>query len=632
MNHSLNSQYTESHYKRDISPVVNQSIFIIGIISFLVALFLFVLETPDKISLWVNILDFITMLTLFLLRKKLSMNFKAIFILSTLLIGVVANFLELGIFSTSLLILVGFITVTAILFPFKATVITVTLINIILASLFFILQQGFLFFPEIISFDLNNSVLWIPYLGTIMALSILMVLSINFLKTRLISNIIKREKTNNILKQKEKELEYLAYYDSLTGLPKQEKFIEKLTNLEKAGELNKGYILEANIKQFRTINNLLGPDIANDLLKSIGRTILPRVKDPNMVARLIGDEFIFWVEVETPNELAQFSQILDMTYSKKIFLENEDIPIEFHLSAALYDPAKKNSITVTVNNAGLTLKKARDSVDKSILFFEEKILDQARKEMALIRFLERDIEEKNFYLAYQEQVDIKTEKTVGLEALIRYTAPNGKTISPNIFVPIITKHNLIIPFGKMVCDLVLLDMEKIIKKYGDSITVSVNISPMLFLVKNFVAFIKDRLEAYKISGKKIILEITEDVFMEDTKTPNEKIEELKALGIKISLDDFGTGFSSLSQIDKINLDELKIDRSFIRNIENDTKKQKIINSICDIAKTLNYKIVAEGVETKEQLDQLRQTKCDIIQGFYFSKPKPLDFQHFYKEN
>jgi EAL domain-containing protein (putative c-di-GMP-specific phosphodiesterase class I) len=224
---------------------------------------------------------------------------------------------------------------------------------------------------------------------------------------------------------------------------------------------------------------------------------------------------------------------------------------------------------------------------------------------------------------YQSKINFETKKVVGVEALARWKSEELGFVPPNIFIPAITKLNLMNEFGSYMIDQVLGSYKKIQKKYGEDVSVSINISPANFMDSKFYSRLKETVLHYQVPPEKVILEITEDVFISDYDGICDIITKVHNLGIRVSIDDFGTGYSSLNYLTNMNFDEMKIDKSFIDQIIDDEKVFKLFQILCNIAEVYGYDIVAEGVETKKQLEKIKETSLKVIQGYLFSKPEPL---------
>ncbi len=606
----------DSQYNVDISSVVNFTIAAFGLACLIVGFLQFLFGTPYEVNFWINLITFSILLPVFIFRKKLSSGVKTALIFALALIGIPLSILKTGIYGTSLLVLLAVVATGAIFFSLRVMIVAVIIIQFFLGMPIVLLYQGLLFFPSATVVDFNDPALWFPFVFTFSGAASVIIAIIYFFKNRMIQNIVELEK--------EKNLEWLAYYDAVTDLPKEVKFVQDLKEKEVRGQLGEGYILQANVKRFRAINILLGSDHADKILRATAQIISRCVKPPNMAARLIGDEFMFWIEGSQLRDVVKFSQHLQKTHSSEEAVQYNTFPVSFHFSAAFYSPKREVSIEECIKNAKLTLNVARRQDDERVCFFKKEILEDLEKEMVLFHQLKKALIHRDFTITYQKQVDIRTEKVVGVEGLVQWENGENNFVSPEVFIPIVTENNLMIPFSKMVFELILADMPRIEEQYGPEVVVSINVSPLFFLARDFFDFVKGRLAHFGVSGERFILEVTEDVFVEDLPRLNKRIQTIKTLGIRISLDDFGTGFSSLSYIGEIDLDELKIDKGFVRGIETDPRKKKVIQSICDIAKALGYRVVVEGVESRKQLEELRQTHCDIVQGFYFSLPENLD--------
>ena len=255
--------------------------------------------------------------------------------------------------------------------------------------------------------------------------------------------------------------------------------------------------------------------------------------------------------------------------------------------------------------------------------YEDEMYAQLEKESKITSLAELAIHSNEFLVYYQEKVDVTTQKVVGVESLSRWYSKELGFVSPAEFIPVLHKSNLMILFTNMVLRKVVDDIEKIYSLYGEDVSVSINISPISFFSDNFVSSLQSLIESSKIKASSIVLEITEDVFISDFEVVQAKILELKNLGVKISLDDFGTGYSSLNYLSKIQFDEIKVDKSFVDNVHLDETAYSLFDAIVKIAKSLNCNVVAEGVETAEQVKVIEKSGCNIIQGYIYSKPKPL---------
>jgi EAL domain-containing protein (putative c-di-GMP-specific phosphodiesterase class I) len=270
------------------------------------------------------------------------------------------------------------------------------------------------------------------------------------------------------------------------------------------------------------------------------------------------------------------------------------------------------------------MKVAKEKNDFIIHVYKDEMREQIENELMLSRHLSNAIQDREIVPYYQSKIDYRNMACTGVEALSRWFSKELGFIPPGIFIPAISKLNLTDRFTRYVLDRVLGDYRKICEKYGEGVTVSLNISPVSFLAPEFVEYVDSMLKKHKVLADRLILEITEDVLISDHRAVSKTITELHRIGVKISIDDFGTGYSSLNYLVNIDFDEMKIDKSFIHQMEKDEKAYQLLKIICEIAELHHYSLVAEGVETTAQLDLIKDTPLSIIQGYLFSKPEALD--------
>ncbi len=256
-------------------------------------------------------------------------------------------------------------------------------------------------------------------------------------------------------------------------------------------------------------------------------------------------------------------------------------------------------------------------------FYSAEMNDSARMRMSLLNELRSAIELDEFKLYYQPIVSIETKKVTGMEALLRWNNKNMGVISPAVFIPLAEKTDLMISIGEWVLKRALIETKKMHDLGHHELMVAVNVSVMQFLDSNFIGLLKDTISEVDIDASKITIEITEGLFINDLNGILDVLNEIKKLGISISVDDFGTGYSSLSYIKDLPLSKLKIDRSFINAIDEDMS-QKLVSAIIGLAKNLNLSVVAEGIETEEQLSYIEKRLCEEAQGYIFSKPLPIE--------
>lgn len=423
---------------------------------------------------------------------------------------------------------------------------------------------------------------------------------------------------NENIKEKTKAIEKLAYYDQLSELPNFHYFTKKVNEL--INNKSKFTMTIFDIKELGIINSVMGYEKGDRVIKAIGKTLLKYSIEEDLLAfRASGNEFVLLTKGEIEKHTEYFFDFEEKL--KNNLIDNEIfMDLKFHKIIVSF-PEHGNSFTEIYNNATIALSYAK-KFHISEATYDSEMSDFINNESNIKNAILNAFKENEFIPVYQYQVD-KNNEIIGVEGLLRLNSKILGKISPGVFIPFINDSDFVNSFGKYTLELFLNDYKKLKEKYNDSITLSINISPKYFISNNFVENVISTINKYNVPFNKIILEITEDIFIKDFDLVDHNIRKLKEYGIRISIDDFGTGYSSLSYIQKINADELKIDRSFIKEILDDEKKKALYHSICKIARTYDFDIIVEGVETKEQRDVVIDEEIHGIQGYYYSKPEKI---------
>lgn len=432
-----------------------------------------------------------------------------------------------------------------------------------------------------------------------------------------------RDITKN--RQQNEELKYMAYFDSLTGLYNRNYFVrilsEWIRNEEKKNETIAVMCLAFN--DFKKINDGLGMVAGDELVQSFG-LFLKEFTDERVIAAHVNDD-TFYLAIKNPVGNHSVDSIFDLIL-KRInepfrLLGGHEIYITLCAGVAEYPDAAANSLEL-INCAEVVMFRAKELGSNQLKYFEPSIYQNFIDDINIENRLKEAISMNRFILYYQPQYDSKSGELRGVEALIRWKDESGKLISPGCFIPIAEKNGLIVPIGSWVIEEGIKKYAAWREKYNCNMVLSLNISALQYRKPDFVGNLFELLEKYQVNPKDIELEITESVLIEDFEKVVEKLNIIKEYGIKISLDDFGTGFSSLSYLKGLPIDTLKIDKSFIDTVIEDESTQVITESIISMVKKLGYETVAEGVETKEQYEYLKSIDCDNIQGFLLGKPMP----------
>lgn len=407
----------------------------------------------------------------------------------------------------------------------------------------------------------------------------------------------------------------LAYYDKLTNLPNrhlfQKEFNRKLKNDKK------GYLLFVSIKNLNIINSMYSEEIGDRSLIAIGDIFKNTIEESGLVARVSGNEFAIFMSED--KDFETYLEESRYRFHNRYHSINTPIKMKFYIGIIHCNDSSILS-TIYMHNVNIALTYAKENGAEKAVIYDESLEERIRFDEKLKEHLESAIMLKNIVLHYQAQVDGITKKVVGVEALARWKSDELGNISPYIFIPIVEKLNLAVTFGEHIVDRALSEYKLLCDKYNDDISISINISPSHLLSENFSSFIKGIVDKYNVPKNKVILEITEDIFVDKI---NDILDELKKIGVKIALDDFGSGYSSLNYLSHLNVDELKIDKSFIDQMNNDKKVNMILEFLVNLSEKYGINIVAEGVETKKQFDELMNMGFVNIQGFYFHRPEQL---------
>jgi diguanylate cyclase (GGDEF)-like protein len=426
--------------------------------------------------------------------------------------------------------------------------------------------------------------------------------------------------------EREERLHRLSYYDSLTGLPNRRSFLERVTQYMRSA-VDAGHkvaVFLIDLERFKKLNDSLGRQAGDGILKQVAEWLAQNAGDVNLVARIDADHFA----IVLPKVMyeAQVARLLEKTIAA--FMNNE-----FMLNDAVYRLAAKIGVAVfpddgteadtLFQNAEAALKKAKTSRDR-YLFYAQKMTETVAMSLGIENRLRRALEREEFVLHYQPKVNLVSGKLTGAEALIRWNDPVSGLTLPGRFIPILEETGLIHDVGRWVLRKAIEDYQRWRNHGLPTVPIAVNVSPLQLRNHNFVAEIQQAVSVAADAAAGLQLEITESLIMQDVNHSIVSLLAIRALGVTIAIDDFGTGFSSLNYLAKLPVDTLKIDRSFVTEMVSGTGGLTLVSVIINLAHELKLNTVAEGVETEEQLRQLRLLGCDEVQGYLFGKPVPAD--------
>ncbi|WP_339222941.1 EAL domain-containing protein [Paenibacillus sp. FSL H8-0332] len=429
--------------------------------------------------------------------------------------------------------------------------------------------------------------------------------------------------------QAEARINYLAYHDELTGLPNRRRLMQRMEEvvLQSEQDKSRGFsgLVIMNINHFKNINDSLGHYAGDQLLQLVARRIGDEVRVNEELFSMGADEFAFLMTERTglENCLVRAGELLRL-FETPVGLESGEYHISLSLGVSIY-PGDGDTAEQLIQNADTAVHNAKDQ-GVEIRRYIPAMQMKAKERLKLENDLRRALERGEFYLVYQPQVLLETEEIVGMEALLRWNHPKRGLVSPVDFIPIAEESGLIVPIGEWVLKTACMQNKMWQDAGYHPICVSINLSMRQFLQPNLAGKIDAILKDIGLDPCYVDLEITESMTL-DKETAFDQLNRLKRLGVCISIDDFGTGYSSLHYLKNMPIDRLKIDRSFVSDVMEDSNNAAIVSTITSMAHHLKLKVTAEGVENKEQLNFLRQQHCHEAQGYLFSKPvKAAEFE------
>lgn len=419
-------------------------------------------------------------------------------------------------------------------------------------------------------------------------------------------------------------IRYQAEYDSLTDLPNRLLALNSLSDLiELAKEQRHNIgVLFLDIDDFKKINDTLGHEIGDKLIVEVSRRLKASMRQTDMVSRLGGDEFIILLrELHDPSESIPIIRKVINCFNDSFALEGRDLILTVSIGIAIY-PDHGSSPSELLRNADTAMYSAKRDGRNTFSFFTKEMSDRVSRQLLLEEFMHGALERGEFEIYFQPKVSVREKSIIGFEALLRWNNPQLGSISPFEFIPVAENNGLIIPIGRFVLENSLKILKEWQQRFDDNLSLAVNLSPRQFRDPELVNFIETTLKSHQVNHERLELEITEGVLLSGQQHIKESIRKIKSLGVKLAMDDFGTGYSSLSYLRSYPFDTLKIDREFIRDITQDKSDRELAIAAISMAHSLKLVVVAEGVETQEQLSLLASQRCDIAQGYLFSCPLP----------
>ena len=428
-------------------------------------------------------------------------------------------------------------------------------------------------------------------------------------------------------KQAEKKLEYRAFYDTLTDLPNRNYFDENLEiALVKAKNNNNLMaVVFLDLDCFKNINDSLGHKVGDQLLKSFAQRLSSCVRNNDIISRWGGDEFTLLLpQINSPEDTINLAQRILEDLKQPFEVAGHQLYVKTSIGIAIYPQDGEDGETL-LKNADAALYRAKERGRNHYRFYSSTMTSKASLLLKLENLLYQALEEESLSLHYQPQLNLTNNKVSGMEALLRWYHPEFGNVSPLKLIPLAEKTDLIIPISLWVLKTACLQNKAWQKRGFSPIPIAVNLSPKQFQQPNLVDIVAQVLEDTALETHLLDLEITETAMMQNIDSSRETLQNLRELGVQVSLDDFGTGYSSLGYLQKFPVTTLKIDQSFIQTLQANSGNTAIISAIIALGQSFDLRVIAEGVETLQQLELLQGLNCREIQGFWFSRPlKPTD--------
>lgn len=440
----------------------------------------------------------------------------------------------------------------------------------------------------------------------------------------ILSDITKR-------KQDEERILYQANYDSLTGLPNRSLFLDRLTqsiaNMARADK-NLG-LLFIDLDGFKLVNDTLGHDVGDMLLKEAAKRLGTCVRTGDTVARLGGDEFtIIMPNLDDAQNAPLVAQRVLDSLQSPFLVGGHEAFVSASIGITIF-PEDASNAQELLKNADAAMYRAKEHGKANYQFFTADMNEEVKARLEIKNGLSKALENAEFVLHYQPKLDLHSNRVVGAEALMRWESPDLGMVRPDHFIPVLEETGMVVEVGEWAIGAACRQHLEWLKQGLPPIKVAVNLSARQLREPEFVDIVKRALREHDLPPAALEIEITESMLMSDAPNIVAALKQLHDFGVLISMDDFGTGYSSLSYLKRFPIDTIKIDRSFVADIDTSPDDAEIIHTIINMGRTLNRKVIAEGVETQEQLDILKEYDCDEIQGFFFSRPlAAADFTQF----
>ncbi len=436
----------------------------------------------------------------------------------------------------------------------------------------------------------------------------------------------------------EKQIHDLAYYDLVTGLPNRAQLNQQLHYTLQLASRNdtKFALLFLDLDHFKQVNDTLGHDAGDELLKQVSTRLTSVIREADIisasalraeelgsqhtVARLGGDEFVVLLgQIARPEDAARVAERIGHKISEMYDINGHDVSVTTTIGISVYPSDGDNSESL-MKSADVAMYHAKESGRNGYQFYSRDIHEKALARFSIEKELRQAIEDEDLTIVYQPKICFATGSVIGVEALVRWKHAQSGWIKPDDFIPLAEETGLILPLGRWVMCTAAKQMKGWVDEGMTPLTIAVNCSSVQFKRGDMTKDIQDALTVSELDPRYLEIEITESLLMHEFEESCRLLQDMKELGVQVSIDDFGTGFSSLSYLKNLPVDKLKIDKSFVENLHTDAGDVAIVSAIITLSHHMNLSVVAEGVETEEQFAVLRNLKCNEGQGYLFGKP------------